>query len=101
MEVVVGLDKIAHCLNGSGRISCSDSPAGLIPGGTRYSSLSQAEAAVPDIKKCRHCQWVEYAPDGDGLDDCFGYCRCEDCGAILAAGSGRRCPNCGASNTPD
>jgi len=47
------------------------------------------------------CQWAEYAPDGDGDCDSFGYFRCENCGTVLAAGNGRRCPNCGASNTPD
>lgn len=101
MKVVVGLDKVVHCLNGSGRLSCTDSCPGFITGATRYSSLSQAEVAVPDMKKCPQCQWAEYAPDGDGDCDSFGYFRCENCGTVLAAGNGRRCLNCGASNTPD
>ena len=100
-EVVVGLDRIVHCFNSSGRLSCTDSCAGLVTGATRYQNLSQAEAAVPDLKKCPRCHWAERPPDGDGEDDCFGHSRCEDCGAVLVAGSGRRCPACGAANTPD
>lgn len=100
-EVIVGLNRVAHWLNNSGRIICDNSAAELI--GVRYNSIEEARSAVPNLTICERCKTQRVKPVAIFRATAGrpkGSRRCIQCNTIIPH-SARWCPNCGAQDTPD